>query len=67
MSVTVRDGDRIGVVVRGAGRVNVTVGVSGDVSAVVDAAITQHRLAPTPHPAYDDIPDLTTLFRNGLA
>jgi len=28
--------------------------------------LAEHIVAPTPHPAYDDIPSLTVLFENGL-
>lgn len=30
------------------------------------AELLAHILDPTPHQAYDDIPDLTLLFENGL-
>ena len=33
----------------------------------MDLVMTTHIQAPTPHPAYDDTPDLTLLFLNGLA
>lgn len=29
-------------------------------------AIAVHLIDPTPHPVYDDMPDLTLLFENGL-
>ena len=32
----------------------------------VDNAITEHVDADLPHPAYDDMPDLTLIFNNGL-
>jgi hypothetical protein len=31
-----------------------------------DDALQQHILSDSPHPAYDDMPDLVTLFENGL-
>lgn len=34
-------------------------------SAITTAVIT-HVQSPAPHPAYDDTPDLTLLFQNGL-
>lgn len=30
-------------------------------------ADTAHSIDPTPHPAYDDAPDLALIFENGLA
>ena len=40
-------------------------GESGDADAV-HAAIDAHRVDLTPHPVYDDTPDLTLIFENGL-
>jgi len=37
-----------------------------DTGGYIDLAMTTHIQAPTPHPAYDDTPDLTLLFLNGL-
>lgn len=34
--------------------------------ADVDAKLAAHVLDPAPHPAYDDIPDLTLWYRNAL-
>lgn len=31
-----------------------------------EVILQQHIENPTPHPAYDDIPDLSLLFDNGL-
>lgn len=31
------------------------------------AALAAHVASPTPHPAYDDTPDLAVIFENGLA
>lgn len=30
------------------------------------AALAEHVADPSPHPAYDDLPDLGLLFENGL-
>ena len=67
IDVTVRHLPTAEVTVRTHTSVGVTVGGSGDAKTIVDEAIAAHRVAPAPHPAYDDIPDLTTLFKNGLA
>jgi hypothetical protein len=52
------------------GRVTVLEAGAGDPDAVqtlVDASLTVHVQALTPHPAYDtDIPSLSILFENGL-
>ena len=32
--------------------------------AEIDAAIAEHVQSPTPHPAYDDAPDLSLIFQN---
>lgn len=43
---------------------------SGDPEAVqgmIDESLFAHINDLTPHPAYDDIPSLSTLFENGLA
>lgn len=37
-----------------------------DAQTSVGLVMTEHVNSPTPHPAYDDIPDLTTLLENGL-
>lgn len=37
-----------------------------DSGAVVEAMMIAHVNSPTPHPAYDDIPDLKTHLENGL-
>lgn len=37
------------------------------VDALEGAVVEPHVEAPEPHPAYDDIPSLTTLFENRLA
>jgi hypothetical protein len=36
------------------------------IEAVSDQ-FTTHVMDPTPHPAYDDIPDLVLLLENGMA
>ncbi len=36
------------------------------VAAMEAATVAPHKEDPTPHPAYDDIPSLTTLFENRL-
>lgn len=41
-------------------------GDPGAVQELVDDAIETHVQAPTPHPAYDDLPSFTLLFENGL-
>lgn len=33
---------------------------------LIDASVAGHVAAPTPHPAYDDMADLTLIFQNGL-
>ena len=38
-----------------------------DAETSFDLAMFTHVQAPAPHPAYDDLPDLTLLFLNGLA
>ena len=40
--------------------------IGGASPAYVDDSIAAHVNAPTPHPAYDDMPDLVLLFENGL-
>lgn len=37
-----------------------------EVDAAIGTSIAAHALDPAPHPAYDDIPDLTLWYRNGL-
>ena len=37
-----------------------------DSGVVVEAMMIAHVESPTPHPAYDDMPDLTIHFENGL-
>jgi hypothetical protein len=37
-----------------------------DAQTNVETAINSHINSPTPHPVYDDIPDLTILLENGL-
>lgn len=39
---------------------------SDDVPDLISAAVTVHRQAAAPHPAYDDLPSLRLLFENGL-
>jgi hypothetical protein len=38
----------------------------GEAAERIDDAVTVHALDPTPHPAYDDLPDLTLIYENGL-
>ena len=40
-------------------------GTAADVS-VIDDHIAVHAQSATPHPAYDDLPDLVLIFENGL-
>jgi len=46
------------------------VGPAGDdsvaVHELIDTALNTHVNAPQPHPAYDDMLDLTLIFENGL-
>lgn len=49
-----------------AGPPGETTVVGGVTSAFVLEQITAHAIDPTPHPAYDDMPDLSLLFENGL-
>lgn len=35
---------------------------SGQVGNIVDDAIADHELDPTPHAAYDDLPDLALIY-----
>lgn len=37
-----------------------------EVTTQIDTTLTAHVLDPTPHPPYDDIPDLTLWYRNAL-
>ena len=37
-----------------------------DTGVAIDLAMTAHRDSLTPHPTYDDTPDLTLIFQNGL-
>jgi hypothetical protein len=37
-----------------------------DSGVVAEAMMIAHVEAPTPHPAYDDMPNLKLLFENGL-
>jgi hypothetical protein len=37
-----------------------------DADEVVVMMLGAHENSPAPHPAYDDIPDFTILFENGL-
>lgn len=37
-----------------------------DSGVVVEAMMIAHVESPTPHPAYDEMPDLTIHFENGL-
>lgn len=50
--------------VRGAPGPEGPPGLSGDTNAQV--LVDAHRDDPEPHPAYDDVMDLTLLFENGL-
>lgn len=36
------------------------------VQNMIDTSVTTHINSPAPHPAYDDIQDLTLVFENGL-
>lgn len=36
------------------------------IQGMIDTSVTVHVVAPEPHPAYDDMPDLTLIFQNGL-
>lgn len=36
------------------------------VQEMIDTSVTAHVVAPEPHPSYDDMPDLTLIFQNGL-
>lgn len=36
------------------------------VEGAVEVVLETHVQAPEPHPAYDDIPNLTLIFENGL-
>jgi len=36
------------------------------IQEMIDDTVTVHVNAPLPHPAYDDIIDLTLVFENGL-
>ena len=49
-----------------AGPPGETVVVGGTTPGYVNEQITAHAIDPTPHPAYDDMPDLSLLFENGL-
>lgn len=50
-----------------SGVTTVTGGVTeSQVTDAVATAVQNHVQAPAPHPVYDDIPDLTILFENGL-
>ena len=44
------------------------VGPRGPAGSDADATVLleAHIVAPEPHPAYDDMPDMTLLFENGL-
>lgn len=37
-----------------------------DADTQIEVVMQEHVDSPTPHPAYDDIPDLTVHFENGL-
>jgi hypothetical protein len=37
-----------------------------DAQPSVDTVMAAHVNSPTPHPVYDDMPDLVILFENGL-
>lgn len=39
---------------------------SGTVDSVARDLIATHIMDPTPHPSYDDLPDLSLIFENGL-
>lgn len=41
-------------------------GVQGIPGENADDLIIEHINSSSPHPVYDDIPDLSTLFENGL-
>lgn len=41
-------------------------GPAGPVDTSTADAFAAHLIDPTPHPAYDDIPDLTVIFENAL-
>lgn len=36
------------------------------IQGMIDTTVGVHVAAPLPHPAYDDIADLTLIFENGL-
>lgn len=40
--------------------------VNSDTEAMTDMLLLHMTADPTPHPQYDDLPDLTLLFENGL-
>lgn len=40
--------------------------VNTDAETVTDMLLLHLTVDPTPHPQYDDIPDLTLRFENGL-
>lgn len=49
--------------------VNIVVGpgtASGGMDPDLPADLAAHIIDPTPHPAYDDQPDLTVIFENHL-
>lgn len=54
-------------VVRVSGGIRGPAGPPGDGAAYVTAQILAHSLSLNPHPVYDDMPDLTAYFENGLA
>jgi hypothetical protein len=37
-----------------------------DTGAAIELVLGTHIQSPTPHPVYDDTPDLTLIFQNGL-
>lgn len=39
---------------------------SGAIDDYARDIISLHLVDPTPHPAYDDLPDLSLIFENGL-
>lgn len=41
-------------------------GAAGDGDAVTHEELTAHVTAAEPHPQYDDLPDLSLTFENGL-
>ena len=44
----------------------VNMATQAELVSTVDARLAMHRDDATPHPAYDELPDLTLWFRNAL-